>query len=152
MQNWWNLKQLLLKPLTKLGGKVLKDFLNSTFWSKLNFVLFGLIHWWNLSLCTNITVTYYKMTNNWKINKTGISCIKNILPVKNRAYFINTFCGELLPLLVSLIDSLNFKYFCCLLTPLCQQWWRDSNPQPSDGKASVLPLCYCSWPVKHSFS
>jgi hypothetical protein len=23
-----------------------------------------------------------------------------------------------------------------------QWWWRDSNPQPWDGEASVLPLCY----------
>ncbi len=54
IQNGWNLRELLLRPFTKCS----KDFLNSTFWSWLNYVRFHLNHEQNLSLSMNIAVTY----------------------------------------------------------------------------------------------
>ncbi len=44
--------------MTKFCGKVPKIFFNSTFQSRPNFIPFSLVREQNLSLCTNIEVTY----------------------------------------------------------------------------------------------
>jgi hypothetical protein len=48
-----------IMALIKLWQSSSKDFLNSTFMSRLNFIFFHLAHEQNLSLCMNIAVTYW---------------------------------------------------------------------------------------------
>jgi hypothetical protein len=45
--------------LIKLWQSSSKDFLNSAFMFRLNFILFHLAHEQNLSVCVNIAVTYW---------------------------------------------------------------------------------------------
>jgi len=58
MQNERNLCQVSIKTLSKFGSKVSKDFLNSTFQSRLNFDLFCLGNEQNLSARMKFAVTY----------------------------------------------------------------------------------------------
>ncbi len=51
--------QLSIRPLLKFVSKVQKNFCNSNFQSRPNFVSFHLVHEQNLLLCTNIAVTYF---------------------------------------------------------------------------------------------
>ena len=58
-----------MKTLTKIWQESLKDFLNSTFWSRLNFILFNLVYEQNLLLGFNITVTLKGFRSKKKKNE-----------------------------------------------------------------------------------